>query len=101
MPKYGGEKISVTGVSPKWVKSRRRRKKKKEGENNGQLCFMRHHGWRTQARLDQKTKVGENNGPLRFRHAHQMKVRATPLSMQSPVAISLSYKCSLLDIKSK
>ena len=25
------------------------------GENNGQLRFVRHHGWRTQARLDQKS----------------------------------------------
>ena len=50
----GGNKFSVTGVSPKWVKSRRRRKKKKKvGENNGQLRFVRHHVWRTQARLDQ------------------------------------------------
>ena len=47
--------VSATGVSPKWVKSRRRRRKerKKVGENNGQLRFVRHHGWRTQARLDQ------------------------------------------------
>ena len=37
-------------------KEKRRRKKKKVGENNGQLCFVRHHGWRTQARLDQKKK---------------------------------------------
>ena len=27
---------------------------KKVGENNGQLRFVRHHVWRTQARLDQK-----------------------------------------------
>ena len=26
---------------------------KKVGENNGQLRFFRHHGWRAQARLDQ------------------------------------------------
>ena len=25
-----------------------------DGENNGQLRFVRHHVWRTQARLDQK-----------------------------------------------
>ena len=31
----------------------KRKKKKKVGENNGQLRFIRHHGWRTQARLDQ------------------------------------------------
>ena len=74
-----GNKFSVTGVSPKWVKSRRRRRKKKKeeekkkkkeekkeekeeekeekkkkvGENIGQLRFVRHHGWRTQALLDQ------------------------------------------------
>ena len=57
MPKYWGKR---TGDSPKWVKSRRCRKKKKKrkkkvGENNGQLRFVRHHVWRTQARLDQKT----------------------------------------------
>ena len=28
-------------------------KKKLVGENNGQLRFVRHHVWRTQARLDQ------------------------------------------------
>ena len=50
----------------RWVKSRRRRKRKKKkkkkkkekkkkvGENNGQLRFVRHRVWRTQARLDQK-----------------------------------------------
>ena len=32
-----------------WTKRRR----KKVGENNGQLRFVRHHVWRTQARLDQ------------------------------------------------
>ena len=58
---WGEENISASGVSPKWVKSRRRRrkrrkkKKKKVGENNGQLPFVRHHGWRTQARLDQNS----------------------------------------------
>ena len=52
----GGNKFSVTGVSPKWVKIRRRKKKKKKkkvGENNGELRFVCHHGWRTQAHLDQ------------------------------------------------
>ena len=33
-----------------WTK----KKKKKVGENNGQLRFVRHHLWRTQARLDQE-----------------------------------------------
>ena len=58
MPKYWGKQILRHGRFPKWVKSRSHRKKekieKKVGENNGQLCFVRHHGWRTQARLDQK-----------------------------------------------
>ena len=50
MPKYWGKQIFSHGVSPKWVKSRRRKmKRKKVGENNGQLRFVRHHGWRTQA----------------------------------------------------
>ena len=37
----GGNKISATGVSPKWVKSRRCRRKRKEKKQvkNGQLCF--------------------------------------------------------------
>ena len=45
MPKKWGNKFSATGVSPKWVKSRRRRKRrrKKIGENNDQLCFVLHH----------------------------------------------------------
>ena len=29
------------------------KEKRKVGENNGQLRFVRQHGWRTQARLDQ------------------------------------------------
>ena len=41
MPKYWGKIISHTGVSPKWVNSKRRKRKKKErrkvGNNNGQL----------------------------------------------------------------
>ena len=40
--KYSRDKFSHTGVSPKWVKSKRRREKEKErrakvGNNNGQL----------------------------------------------------------------
>ena len=34
-PKAGGNKFSVTGVSPKWVKSRRRRKRKLQGLGAG------------------------------------------------------------------
>ena len=52
-----GNKISATGVSQKWVKSRRQKdkkekKRKKVGENNGQLRFasVHHHA----SRLDQK-----------------------------------------------
>ena len=33
------------------------KKKKKVGENNGQLRFVRHPVWRTQARLDQKSDI--------------------------------------------
>ena len=48
MPKYGGNKFSVTEVPPKWVKSRRRRKKKEKEKE------------------EKKEKVGENNGQLRL-----------------------------------
>ena len=41
------------GVDKKKRKKKKKERKKKVGENNGQLCFIRHHGWRTQARLDQ------------------------------------------------
>ena len=34
-------------------KRKKEKKEKKVGENNGQLCFVRHDGWHTQARLDQ------------------------------------------------
>ena len=50
MPKYGGNKFSRTGDSPKWVKRRSRRKKRKKrkeekkvGENNGQLHIHGSH----------------------------------------------------------
>ena len=49
MPIYWGNKFSVSGVSPKWVKSKRRRtKKKKERE---------------------RPKVGNNNNQLRIANA--------------------------------
>ena len=38
--------------------------KKKVGENNGQLRFVLHHGWRTQARLDKKSWLTEFRAPL-------------------------------------
>ena len=48
--------------------------KKKVGVNNGQLRFVRNHGWCTQARLDQK--VDENNGQLRFVRHHGWRTQA-------------------------
>ena len=38
--------------------SAKKKKKKKVGENNGQLRFVRHHVWRSQARLDQLKMAG-------------------------------------------
>ena len=38
-------------------KKEKKKKKKKVGENNGQLRFVRHHVWRTQARLDQNKSM--------------------------------------------
>ena len=58
LPKILGEtnfharEIPQSGSKAEGV-GEKRRKKKKVDENNGQLCFVRHHGWRTQARLDQ------------------------------------------------
>ena len=40
-----------------------KKKKKKVGENNGQLRFFRHHGWRTQARLDQNSRPQRKSIP--------------------------------------
>ena len=42
-------------------KEKEEKKKKKVGENNGQLRFVRHHGWRTQARLDQQCHDGHGD----------------------------------------
>ena len=38
------------------IRRKQRKKEKNVGENNGQLRFVRHHGWRTQASLDQNVK---------------------------------------------
>ena len=62
MPLYGGKQIFTHGSFPevgenqkaeKKKKKKKKEKKKKVAENNGQLRFVRHHVWRTQARLDQ------------------------------------------------
>ena len=50
MPKYWGKQIFSDGSFPevgekqKAKKKERKKKKKKVGKNNGQLCFVRHHG---------------------------------------------------------
>ena len=63
MPKYCGKQIfspwSFPEVGEKQKsynkkKKKKRKKKKKVRENNGQLRFVPHHVWRTQARLDHK-----------------------------------------------
>ena len=45
---------ATTGGARKhaWTK-RERKERKKIGEKNGQLRFVRHHGWHTQAHQDQ------------------------------------------------
>ena len=35
MPKYWGNKFSASGVSPKWIKSKRRREKKEKKDTPG------------------------------------------------------------------
>ena len=64
MPKYLGKQIFTHGSFPevgenqKAEKKKKKKKRRKIGEKNGQLHFVRHHGWRTQACLDQKGKNG-------------------------------------------
>ena len=61
MPKYWGKQTFMNGRFPEVgekykaekKKKEKKKKKKKVGENNGQLRFVRHHVWRTQARLVQ------------------------------------------------
>ena len=67
MPKYWGKQIFTHGRFPEvgekqkaWEKKEKERKKK-VGENNGQLRFVRHHVWRTQARLDQKLDLSKKS----------------------------------------
>ena len=68
MPKYWGKQIFSHGSFPevgekqnakkkkkKRKKGEKKERKKKVGENNGQLRFVHHQGWRTQACLDQQT----------------------------------------------
>ena len=64
----GGNQFSASGVSPKWVKSKRRRKKRRErkkerlndGNNNGQATHgARKHAWRTQARMTHASRLGQ------------------------------------------
>ena len=57
MPNYWEKKLSATGVSPKWVKSRRGRRKKEKKEKKKS---------RTHAKPSGPKKVGENNGQLCF-----------------------------------
>ena len=61
MPKYWGKQIFThvrfPEVGEKKKAEKKKRKKKKVGENNGQLRFVRHHVWRTQARLDQNISI--------------------------------------------
>ena len=57
---FHAREIPRSGLKVEGVEERKKEKKKeKVGENNGQLRFVRHHGWRTQARLDQNPAVTE------------------------------------------
>ena len=89
----GGNKISPSGVSLKWVNSRRRKKKerkkkKKVGENNGQLRLRLPPRVAQASCLDQKLCTSNESA-------------CNPLSVQSSIAISLSSKCYLLELKRK
>ena len=52
-----GTRVGPGSVTKRWpLKAEKcpNEKKKKVDENNGQLRFVRHHGWCTQARLDHR-----------------------------------------------
>ena len=57
---------------------------KKVGENNGQLRLVRHHGWRTQARMDQKLRNfgSASEMPLVPCTAHILRINFGPHSMK-------------------
>ena len=66
MPKYWGGNYFAHGRFPevgqkKKTEEKKKKKGKKVGENNGQLRFVRHHGWRTQACLDQLSNNDYDN----------------------------------------
>ena len=53
----GGNKFSQTGVSPKWVKSKRRKRKKEDRKlviTMASYPLQRHLGWDTRSRLGQQ-----------------------------------------------
>ena len=76
MPKYWGKQIFTHGRFPEVglkveggeKEKRRKKKKKKVGENNGQLRFVRHHAWRSQARLDQFSNSKSKINPCDLFH---------------------------------
>ena len=65
MPKYGGKQIfshgslPEVGIKVEGREEEEKERRKKVGENNGQLRFVRHHGWCTQAHLDQNYLIRE------------------------------------------
>ena len=69
-PKNEGEKLSASGVSPKWVESIRREKKRerkeKVCENNGHLCFHVPPQVENASRLDQKHQKGNHTSQLKL-----------------------------------
>ena len=77
MPKYWGKHIFSHGSFPevgeKQKAEKKKKKKKKEeekvGENNGQLCFVRQHVWRTPGPKEKKEDDGNNNGQLLIANA--------------------------------
>ena len=50
---FHAREIPRSGWKAEGVEEKKKKKEKKVGENNGQLRYVRHHVWRTQARLDQ------------------------------------------------
>ena len=87
MPNFQTWEFPRSGSKAEGVEKKKKKeeKKKKVGENNGQLRFVRHHGWRTQAFPDQK--VGNSNGqlliatPLRVAHTNPPGPKNLPITV--------------------
>ena len=82
MPKYWGKQIFAHRRFPEVGEKQKMEKEKKkrlnDGNNNGQLRFVRNHVWRTQARLDQNFQSPQS----KFKFSVQVLSQSPSLSLK-------------------